>query len=237
MRRSNAFYEYCTCPGFRFQKTVLDQRRCKHLSRTLPAEKFDYAAKPSLILLNVITPRHDVRDMWYSEKLDGVRGYWTGTHFVSRRGRIIHAVPLEIQRRMPPDVGVDGEFYAGPQSRDQVVSVLLASTQRGRQWYRQLGVDFVAFDLNTNQPYSVRYRELKRLGQKHNFTVIPQHACESETAVVEKLRQVLQHNGEGLVIRSPVLDQGYVGGRNANVLKLKKACQLVGRPLEEKKHQ
>lgn len=228
MVRRNAFYEYCTCRGFRFQKTVHDQRRCKHLNRVGPVEKFEYADRPSLILLTEYRPSREVCNMWYSEKLDGVRGYWTGKHFVSRRGRIVHAVPLDVQRRMPRNVGVDGEFYAGPQSRDQVVSVLLASREQGRQWYKQLGIDFVAFDMNSSRPYVKRYQELQKLGRKHKFTVLQQHQCTSKQDLLAALQKVLRKNGEGLVVRSPLLDRRYVGGRNSNVLKLKKPCRLTG---------
>ena len=47
-------------------------------------------AKPDLLLANKWEDS-DATGWWISEKLDGVRAYWDGTHFLSRLGNIFPA--------------------------------------------------------------------------------------------------------------------------------------------------
>ena len=53
----------------------------------------------------------DVTGWWVSEKLDGVRGIWTGTEMLSRSGRIIK-LPGWFTRGFP-DFALDGELWIG----------------------------------------------------------------------------------------------------------------------------
>jgi len=44
-----------------------------------------------------------------SEKLDGIRAYWNGTHLISRDGKIIYA-PKWFTKNYPP-FEIDGELW------------------------------------------------------------------------------------------------------------------------------
>jgi DNA ligase-1 len=52
----------------------------------------DYAdAAPKLLLAHPWENDTDLTGWWMSEKLDGVRAWWTGTQFLSRLGNVYHA--------------------------------------------------------------------------------------------------------------------------------------------------
>jgi len=100
---------YCTCMGWKIQKKAIDERTCKHLKQVLGEEfeqwrtggvstspKKDKGSKdntgkssaPKLLLAHKWdADKHDPTGWWISEKLDGVRGYWNGSKFLSRLGK------------------------------------------------------------------------------------------------------------------------------------------------------
>src|SRR6478609_6127895 len=92
----------CTCPAWRNQSIAIEKRTCKHLKKlrgeaaevervgaaVAPApqsetDKSDQTAKigPPLLLAENWDDSRNYRGWWMSEKLDGVRAYWTGTQF------------------------------------------------------------------------------------------------------------------------------------------------------------
>lgn len=51
----------------------------------------DTSLAPPVSLAQSYQDGIDVSEYWYSEKLDGVRAYWTGQHLVTRNGNRIYA--------------------------------------------------------------------------------------------------------------------------------------------------
>src|SRR5262249_19328150 len=51
----------------------------------------------------------DPKGWWMSEKLDGIRAYWTGSQMLSRKGNIIHT-PEWFTKNLP-DHPLDGELF------------------------------------------------------------------------------------------------------------------------------
>ncbi len=43
---------------------------------------------PAFQLANIYYSEIDLQEYWVSEKLDGVRAYWNGSHFISKQGNI-----------------------------------------------------------------------------------------------------------------------------------------------------
>ena len=87
----------CNCPSWRNQSLPIERRSCKHiislrgenaeaerLCGTLPSKAAAAAGAktkstvPALLLAHVWDNEQDVAGWWLSEKLDGVRAYWTG---------------------------------------------------------------------------------------------------------------------------------------------------------------
>lgn len=61
---------------------------------------------------------------WYmSEKLDGVRAYWTGSNFYSRAGNLFYA-PQYFKDAMPKDFPLDGELWTARDDFQNCVSIV-----------------------------------------------------------------------------------------------------------------
>ena len=101
----------------------------------------------------------DISQYWYSEKLDGIRAYWTGQHLVTRNGNRIYAPEWFI--RVLPDYPLDGELWAGRGNFHLVQQTVLDKTPIESAWQR---IDFMVFDM----PYSAgdyrkRYYNIQHL--------------------------------------------------------------------------
>jgi ATP-dependent DNA ligase len=64
----------------------------------------------------------DIKRWWMSEKLDGVRGYWTGQKLISRSGDPFH-VPKWFTKNFP-STPLDGELWLGRQQFSELVSIV-----------------------------------------------------------------------------------------------------------------
>ncbi len=107
----------CSCPAWRNQSLPIERRTCKHLrqfrgadaeaarvggaSPTVRAASHVPRQTPALLLAETWDGEQQVRDWWISEKLDGVRAYWTGERFLSRQGNVFHA-PAWFRVDLPP---------------------------------------------------------------------------------------------------------------------------------------
>ncbi len=66
--------------------------------------------------------RVDIKGWWMSEKLDGVRGYWTGKKLVFRSGNPFH-VPEWFTRGFP-STPLDGELWIGRGQFSELASIV-----------------------------------------------------------------------------------------------------------------
>src|SRR5215212_9721981 len=89
----------CSCPAWRNQSIAIEKRTCKHIRKlrgddaeetriggAVPAsakKAKDDVAGPPLLLAERWDGAMDLAGWWMSEKLDGVRAYWTGKEFLS----------------------------------------------------------------------------------------------------------------------------------------------------------
>src|SRR5438552_2959165 len=94
----------CSCPAWRNQSLPIDRRTCKHLrqyrgeaaeqarlGQPLSAVAIPFAVKqtaPPVLLAHSWDNEQDLTGWWLSEKLDGVRAYWTGERLISRQGNL-----------------------------------------------------------------------------------------------------------------------------------------------------
>lgn len=85
----------------------------------------------------------DVSEYWYSEKLDGIRAYWTGQHLVTRNGNRIYAP--EWFTESLPNYPLDGELWAGRGNFHIVQQTVLDKTPIDSAWRE---IDFMVFDMN-----------------------------------------------------------------------------------------
>ena len=81
----------------------------------------------------------DLENYLASEKLDGIRAFWTGAEFQTRHGNILKA-PKWFKKGMP-DCRLDGEIWMG---RGTFVQLQSSLQKKNGDWS---GVRFAVFDL------------------------------------------------------------------------------------------
>src|SRR5438309_1165168 len=145
----------CTCPAWRNQSVPIERRSCKHLralrgdaaetarvgSATPPASKNGAAPKavnplfsggvPPLLLAHPWESDLDLTGWWMSEKLDGVRAYWTGQKFLSRQGNEFLAPEYFVAGL--PTFPLDGELWVGRGMFQKTVSIVRRQ-DKGSGW-------------------------------------------------------------------------------------------------------
>ncbi|ODQ00758.1 DNA ligase [Salinivibrio sp. SS2] len=161
---------------------------------------------------------HDYRGYWASEKLDGIRAYWTGTQFLTRQGNPIHAPEALI--RTLPTTPLDGELWAGRGEFQTVLRTVLDDKPDPDAWQN---VRFYAFDLPDEPgPFSARYAALKKIvanSASPFLALVKQTPVTDNDALQGQLIAINESGGEGLMLHHP--DSLYLGDRVESLVKLK----------------
>ena len=154
-------------------------------------------------------------DWRVSEKLDGHRAYWDGHKFWSRGGKIIHA-PYWFVREFP-NIKLDGELYIGRGMLEKTSSTVRRKTPDHKAWEDVL---YYVFDSPEfpNQCFKSRYLYLHNISNP-NIRVVPQFMVYSEKDLQDKMREVVEEGGEGLMLRNAW--SGYEYGRTHALMKMK----------------
>lgn len=170
-----------------------------------------------LMLPQVYREQVDVSGWLMSEKLDGVRGYWTGREMLSKNGNRLFP-PKEFIRQLPP-FALEGELWAGRGNFTQTVSIV--KRQQPHAGWRQ--VQFAIFDVpQSSAGFSVRIEQAHLWFAEHlsSFAfVIPQFQVRDQVHLQQELQRIAALGGEGLIVRKP--DALYSAGRSAEILKVK----------------
>lgn len=240
----------CTCRAWNFQSLPIERRTCKHLKayrgeqveldrvgiaaaapRRAPAKKQATGQSvntpaPALLLAHKWedTP---VDGWWMSEKLDGVRAYWDGKHFISRQGNYFFAPDWFVENL--PDLPLDGELWAGRKRFQRTVSI--ARRQDKNDDWRELR--YVVFDAPAiDKPFEQRMDFLKQCFArlKPPYGAVCEHVrCEHTAHLKEELQRVQTMGGEGLMIRRP--GSLYETGRSSTLFKIKNFFDAEARVL------
>jgi DNA ligase 1 len=225
----------CTCPAWRNQSLSIDRRTCKHLRQfrgvdaerqrlgelSLPAAKqassHSKPTPPALLLAETWTPDANIKGWWHSEKLDGVRAYWDGQRFLSRRGNQFYAPAWFIEKL--PQVPLDGELWLARKSFQRTVSIVRRQ-DAGDLWR---SVQFVVFDAPSCEGvFETRLAHIRDCfaSQKPQFAqVLDQQRCRNSSQLERELARVLALGGEGLMLRQP--HSLYEPRRSQTLLKVK----------------
>jgi DNA ligase-1 len=242
----------CDCPAWRNQSVAIERRTCKHLRKlrgdaaeaarvggaapppklshdeTGEGEGADDSKAPPLLLAHVWENDLDLTGWWMSEKLDGVRAYWTGTGFLSRLGNVYHAPDWFLEGL--PAVPLDGELWCGRKKFQRCVSI--ARRQDKSEMWREL--TYVVFDAPA---MDAPFEERLAFVQRHMEAQLPRHAkhhahtrCEGVDHLKAELARVEALGGEGLMLRQPA--SRYEVGRSSTLLKVKSFRDAEARVLE-----
>ena len=150
-----------------------------------------------------------------SEKYDGARALWDGTHLVSRGGKI-YAAPAWFTAALPP-VRLDGELWLGRGMFEETMSIIRRQTPHAG-WRR---IRYMVFDLPTHSgTFRERYAALRDLraaaGEGAYWQVVAQLPVPSAAELESHYQEVLAAGGEGVMLRRA--DSLHAGGRSDDPL-------------------
>ena len=180
-------------------------------------QRSNFRKKAPVMLAHRWDKQVDIKGWWMSEKLDGVRGYWTGKEMISRSGNPFRA-PKWFTSNFPA-TPLDGELWLGRQQFSELVSIVRRKTPDA-DWKK---VRYLIFDAPLVQGGFEKRLEFARLWfQQHPnpyAEVLKQQICQNEAHLRKKLRKIESLGGEGIMLRKP--DSSYEVGRSYNLLKVK----------------
>lgn len=223
----------CSCAAWRNQSVPIEKRACKHTRKlrgdaaeeariggALPVRTKEPDAEtegPPLLLAERWDGNTDLAGWWMSEKLDGVRAYWTGKEFLSRQGNIYHAPDWFVAGL--PSEPLDGELWLGRRMFQRAVSIVR------RQDKNDLWKDirFLIFDApGEGQEFEARLEFVRQTIKKHQPLYAQAHEhvlCKDIDHLQQELARVENLGGEGLMLRQP--GSKYEIGRSITLLKVK----------------
>ena len=143
----------------------------------------------------------DPTGWWCSEKLDGVRGLWTGKKFLSRAGNTF--TPPAWYTEGLPNVVLDGELWLGRGCFDEGSGIV-----RRDNWgadAQRMG--FVCFDApKARGGFEARQEALQAAVATAAcpwLMALPQKRITSEAHLDRELARIEKLGGEGLMLRKP----------------------------------
>lgn len=172
---------------------------------------------PELMLADIYRQGLNLSQYRVSEKLDGVRARWDGTHLISRGGNVF-AAPEWFTTGLPA-MPLDGELWMGRGRYEEVSSIV--RTQHPHEGWRH--VRFMIFDLpahgGTFAQRVIAMNSLRTGSASPYLGIIEQQRVGSEEDLLKWLHRVIDEGGEGLMLhRDTAL---YASGRSQDLLKLK----------------
>lgn len=176
------------------------------------------AQKPRIQLAKPYQETEKISEYFVSEKLDGIRGYWTGSKLITRSGHTISTPKFFTENW--PNVPLDGEIWLARQRFEKTSSFVRKQTPIETEW-RQLS--FMVFDLPTHQgTFKERVKAMHLLANKTEnpyLKIVKQHQFNDHSSLMAHFEQVVSNGGEGLMLHYQHAQ--YHIGRTANIMKLK----------------
>ena len=161
---------------------------------------------------------HDIKNWYMSEKLDGIRAYWTGKELISKNGNKINA-PIWFIKDFPP-FELDGELWTKRDDFENIQNIVL-DTKPSIKWQE---ITYNIFEVpNTNGDFDKRLEKIKFWLEKNPnkyINIIPQQLCKNESDLDNYLKNLLEKKAEGIILKNPKLE--YFVGRSNDILKVKK---------------
>ena len=169
------------------------------------------------MMLPKVYKKQELIDWMWSEKLDGLRGRWTGKEMLTKGGNTIN-IPPYFLKNFPP-FPLDGEIWGGRQTFEKTSSIVKTSSY-DKGWDKlQYGI----FDAPEHDAIiEDRLDKAKKWFASHPSEyafIIPQHRLASKEELAEKLTEIERLGGEGII----VVKRGskYTNGRSVHILKVK----------------
>ena len=184
--------------------------------------------KAPVMLAHTWDGKSEVNGWWMSEKLDGMRGYWTGKEFISRSGHIIHAPPWFTINF--PTTALDGELWMAREHFQALISIV-RKKNAGDEWKK---VRYFIFDAPLIQDgFEKRLKYANQWFNKHPnpYTeVLKQTLCKNQAHLQQTLTDIESRGGEGIMLRKS--KSPYTIGRSKDLLKVKRFQDTEARVIE-----
>lgn len=189
-----------------------------------------------------VTYQEEVITDWgayfYSEKLDGIRAYWSGKHLSTRHGTRIHAPDWFVAAL--PEVPLEGELWIGRNQFEQTMATVMDDVPDEDAWQT---VKLMVFDMPASlDSFEQRYQKIQHLVAALNLPYlgyVKHYPVDNETQLERVLKAVNQAGGEGLMLRKRL--GLYQAGRSSNVVKMKVAddaeAEVIGHLPGKGKHE
>ena len=188
---------------------------------------------PNGVMLAQTWKGEDPTGWWMSEKLDGMRAYWTGDEFYTRNGNVV-AAPKWFKAAMPP-IALDGELTMGRTLFQDTISVVRKATPRDPRWKN---IKYIVFDAPEMEgPFEARMNFLRDVVEKarrryrwertrgsntptHSpLVMVDQIKIRSRDHLKKYHDKVVRLGGEGVMIRRP--QSNYLRKRSWDLQKVK----------------
>ena len=171
-----------------------------------------FAQKPQLLLLKNYKDQN-ISGWVMSEKLDGIRAYWSGEELLTRQGHTIHA-PKYFTKDFP-SFELDGELWSKRADFENISSIVRDKVP-SKEWQE---ISYNIFEVpNAEGNLSERLAKAKKYEGRY-LQVIKQIPIKSKQHLQEFLQEVEKQGGEGVVVRNPKAP--YIAKRTSQALKVK----------------
>lgn len=182
------------------------------------------AAVPAVQHADTYTGNEAIAGWLMSEKLDGIRGYWTGDKLLTRQGQPIHA-PEWFTKSLPP-FALDGELWRKRSDFSFVQNTVLDGNP-SEDW-RQ--ITYNIFEVpEAPGDFPARLAKAKAWFDGNpapHVRIIEQIECKGADHLNSFLAAIESLGGEGVIIKNPNVP--FHSGRSPYILKVKNFSDMEG---------
>ncbi len=159
-----------------------------------------------------------------SEKLDGIRGYWTGEELQTRKGKKIYTPKWFIKNF--PAFELDGELWTKRNDFEHIQNIIM-DKKPSKEWKE---ITYNIFEVpNAKGNFKKRLNKAKawfKTNKNQHVKIIKQIKIKNKKHLNNFLNEIILKQGEGVIVKDPT--KFYHTGRSPYVLKVKKSYDMEG---------
>ena len=190
---------------------------------TIPPIVFASNAIPHVMLAStkmLSSLPNNTSGFYVSEKYDGVRAYWTGSHFLTRQGNLINA-PTWFTEAFPTHA-LDGELWIARNRFDDVSAAIRRKVADDSEWRN---IKYMVFDLPINNlAFYQRKERLQSIFDSQRpfpswLKLVTHTVFDNKAELSKYFNHVVAELGEGVMLN--VGNATYERGRSKGIFKVK----------------
>lgn len=178
---------------------------------------------PSGVMLAKTWSQQDPTGWWMSEKLDGMRAYWSGSTMYTRTGNVV-AIPDSLAALLP-STALDGELFLGRGKFQDAISIVRKMAPTDPRWSQ---IRYMVFDApEISGTFETRMEALRGFVETAcrqvrgpcPLMLVEQTKCTGPTHLKRFHAEIAVGGGEGVMLRKP--KSAYARVRTPDLLKVK----------------